>query len=274
MSPHVIPSPYGGFPIDFKKLKDLLERFQSGDVSIDAVLLELNHLPYEDLGFAKLDHHRALRRGFPEVVLGLGKTPEQIATITNILSQKSDTVLVTRASEEAFKLVQALVPDAKFHENAAQAIVVDRRVEPNLRSGVLIVTAGTSDLPVAEEAALTAYLMGCSIERVTDVGVAGVHRLLDHIAILREARVIISVAGMEGALTSVLSGLVSVPVIAVPTSIGYGASFGGIAALLGMLSSCSPGVSVVNIDNGFGAGYMAGLINTLPKTNPAPTDVS
>ena len=264
MSLGVIPTPYGGLPIDFKKLKDLLERFQSGDVSIDAVLVELNHLPYEDLGFAKLDHHRALRRGFPEVVFGIGKTPQQIATITHSLTQKSDTVLVTRASEEAFKLVHALIPDAAFHENAAQAIVVDRRVEPNLQPGVLVVTAGTSDLPVAEEAALTAYLMGCSVKRVTDVGVAGVHRLLDHISTLREARVIVSVAGMEGALTSVLSGLVSVPVIAVPTSIGYGASFGGIAALLGMLSSCSPGVSVVNIDNGFGAGYMAGLINTLP----------
>ena len=274
MSPRVIPSPYGGFPIDFKKLKDLLERFQSGDVSIDAVLLELNHLPYEDLGFAKLDHHRALRRGFPEVVLGLGKTPEQIATITDKLTQKSDTVLVTRASDDAFKLVQALVPDSTFHENAGQAIVVDRRIKPNLQPGVLIVTAGTSDLPVAEEAALTAHLMGCAVQRLTDVGVAGVHRLLDHLPILREARVIISVAGMEGALTSVLSGLVSIPVIAVPTSIGYGASFGGIAALLGMLSSCSPGVSVVNIDNGFGAGYMAGLINTLPKTDLSPADAS
>ena len=266
MTPRVIPSAYGGFPIDLMKLKDLLERFQSGDVPIDAVLLELNHLPYEDLGFAKLDHHRALRRGFPEVVLGLGKTPEQIATITNSLTQKSDTVLVTRASEEAFKLVNALVPDATFHQNAGQAIVVDRRVEPDLQPGVLIVTAGTSDLPVAEEAALTAYLMGCSVARLTDVGVAGIHRLLDHISTLQAARVIIPVAGMEGALTSVLSGLVSVPVIAVPTSIGYGASFKGIAALLGMLSSCSPGVSVVNIDNGFGAGYMAGLIDTLPKS--------
>ena len=247
MSPGLIPSPYGGLPIDFKKLKDLLERFQSGDVSIDAVLVELNHLPYEDLGFAKLDHHRALRRGFPEVVFGIGKTPQQIATITHSLTQTSDTVLVTRASEEAFKLVHALVTDATFYEDAAQAFVVDRRTKPNLQPGGLIVTAGTSDLPVAEEAALTAHLMGCSVKRVTDVGVAGVHRLLDHISTLREARVIISVAGMEGALTSVLSGLVSVPVIAVPTSIGYGASFGGIAALLGMLSSCSPGVSVVNI---------------------------
>ena len=249
----------------------MLELFQSGDVSIDTVLLELNHLPYEDLGFAKLDHHRALRRGFPEVVLGLGKTPEQIAAITNSLTQKSDTVLVTRANEQAFKLVQALVPDAIFHEKAANAIVVDRRVDPHLKPGVLIVTAGTSDLPVAEEAALTANLMGCSPERLTDVGVAGIHRLFDHIPTLQRARVVISVAGMEGALTSVISGLVSAPVIAVPTSIGYGASFDGIAALLGMLNSCSPGVSVVNIDNGFGAGYMAGLINTLAETNSDTT---
>ena len=267
MSSRAVPSLCGGFPIDFEKLKDMLERFQSGDVSIDTVLLELNHLPYEDLGFAKLDHHRALRRGFPEVVLGLGKTPEQIATITKSLTKKTDTVLITRANAEAFKLVRASVPDATFHENAAKAIVVDRRVKPILEPGVLIVTAGTSDLPVAEEAALTAHLMGCSVDRVTDVGVAGVHRVLDHISTLQKARVIISVAGMEGALTSMVSGLVSVPVIAVPTSIGYGASFGGVAALLGMLSSCSPGVSVVNIDNGFGAGYIASLINTLPKDN-------
>ena len=220
----------------------------------------MNHLPYEDIGFAKLDHHRALRRGFPEVVLGLGKTPEQIATITQSLTAKTDRVLVTRTSHEAFRLVHASVPDAVFHE-AAKAIVVDRRTNPTLTPGILIVTAGTSDLPVAEEAAITAHLMGCEVERVTDVGVAGVHRVLDQLPALQKANVIIAVAGMEGALPSLVRGLVSAPIIAVPTSIGYGASFGGLAALLGMLSSCSPGVSVVNIDNGFGAGYMAGLIN-------------
>ncbi len=260
MSPHLNPFLLRGFPIDSEKLKDLLERLQVGDVSIDAALTELTQLPYEDLGFAKLDHHRELRRGFPEVVLGLGKTPEQIAIITKSLTDKSDRVLVTRATHEAFAMVRSSVPDAAFHE-AAKAIVVDRRANPILTPGVLIVTAGTSDLPVADEAALTAHLMGCEVERVTDVGVAGVHRVLDQLPTLRKARVIIAVAGMEGALPSLVSGLVSAPIIAVPTSIGYGASFGGIAALLGMLSSCSPGVSVVNIDNGFGAGYMAGLIN-------------
>lgn len=253
-----------GFPIDFEKLKDLLERLQGGDVSIESALAELNHLPYEDLGFAKLDHHRALRRGFPEVVLGLGKTPEQIALITKSLTEKTDRVLVTRATPEAFAMVRSSVPDAQFHE-ASKAIVVDRRTNPVLTPGVLIVTAGTSDLPVAEEAALTAHLMGCEVDRVTDVGVAGVHRVLDQLPVLQKAKVIIAVAGMEGALPSLVSGLVSAPIIAVPTSIGYGASFGGIAALLGMLSSCSPGVSVVNIDNGFGAGYMAGLINNAPQ---------
>jgi len=260
MSSRVNPFLLRGVPIDSEKLKDLLERLQVGDVSIEAALAELNHLPYEDLGFAKLDHHRELRRGFPEVVLGLGKTPEQIAIITKSLTDKSDRVLVTRATHEAFAMVRSSVPDAEFHE-AARAIVVDRRANPVLNPGVLIVTAGTSDLPVADEAALTAHLMGCEVERVTDVGVAGVHRVLDQLPTLRKARVIIAVAGMEGALPSLVSGLVSAPIIAVPTSIGYGASFGGIAALLGMLSSCSPGVSVVNIDNGFGAGYMAGLIN-------------
>lgn len=260
MSPRENPMPSWRVPIDSEKLKYLLERLQSGDVSIASALVELNHLPYEDLGFAKLDHHRALRRGFPEVVLGLGKTPQQIATITQSLASKTDTVLVTRTSQEAYALVHASLPDAVFHE-AAKAIVVDRRVSPVLTPGVLIVTAGTSDLPVADEAALTAHLMGCEVERVTDVGVAGVHRVLDQLPALQKARVIVAVAGMEGALPSLVSGLVSVPIIAVPTSIGYGASFGGVAALLGMLSSCSPGVSVVNIDNGFGAGYMAGLIN-------------
>jgi NCAIR mutase (PurE)-related protein len=233
-------------------------------VSIESALSELNHLPYEDLGFAKLDHHRVLRRGFPEVVLGLGKTPEQIAAITKSLAAKTDRVLVTRTNQEAFELVRSGLPDAVFHE-AAKAIVVDRRDNPTFTPGVLIVTAGTSDLPVAEEAALTVHLMGCEVERVTDVGVAGVHRVLAQLPILQKAKVIIAVAGMEGALPSLVSGLVSAPIIAVPTSIGYGASFGGIAALLGMLSSCSPGVSVVNIDNGFGAGYMAGLINLTPQ---------
>ena len=232
-------------------------------MSVETALAELNHLPYEDLGFAKLDHHRSLRRGFPEVVLGLGKTPEQIVAITKSLAAQSDRVLITRTDQEAFALVHSVVPDAVYHE-AAKAIVVDRRLTPVLTPGVLIVTAGTSDLPVAEEAALTAHLMGCEVDRVTDVGVAGVHRLLDHLPTLQKAKVIIAVAGMEGALPSLVSGLVSAPIIAVPTSIGYGASFGGLAALLSMLSSCSPGVSVVNIDNGFGAGYMAGLINTAP----------
>jgi NCAIR mutase (PurE)-related protein len=211
------------------------------------------------LGFAKVDHHRAIRTGFPEVVFGEGKTPDQAAAIAQTILQQSDVLLVTRASQEMYSAVFAGAPDATYDETA-RTVIVDRREHREHLSGVLVLCAGTADLPVATEAALTAELMGCEVERVFDVGVAGIHRLLDQLETLQRARVVIAVAGMEGALPSVVGGLVRAPVIAVPTSIGYGASFQGLAALLAMLNSCAPGVAVVNIDNGFGAGYLAAQI--------------
>jgi NCAIR mutase (PurE)-related protein len=225
----------------------------------DALALLVN-LPYEELGFAKLDHHRALRRGFPEVVFGPGKTPQQIAAIAERLASISEQMLVTKVEPEHFDAVRECVPDAQYHP-VARAITVDRGKKVSPHPGIMVICGGTSDIPIAEEAALTAEFMGNAAERCFDVGVAGVHRLLDHLPRLRQAKVVVAVAGMEGALPSVVSGLVAVPVIAVPTSIGYGANFGGLAPLLAMLNSCSAGVSVVNIDNGFGAGYLAALIN-------------
>jgi pyridinium-3,5-biscarboxylic acid mononucleotide synthase len=222
---------------------------------------ELRLLPYEDIGFAKIDHHRGLRDALPEVVLAQWKTPAQTASIAARLADRADRLLVTRASPEHFEAVREAVPEAMYHE-VARAITLDRRPEAK-RTGVSVLCAGTADLPVAEEAAVTADLMGNEVARLYDVGVAGLHRLLDHLPALRDARAIVVVAGMEGALPSVVAGLVSVPVVAVPTSIGYGASFGGIAPLLSMLNSCAAGVSVVNIDNGFGAGYLAAVINRL-----------
>ena len=225
----------------------------------------LRDLPYQDLGFAKIDHHRSIRRGFPEVVLGEGKSPEQVASIGEALLQRSDRLLVTRASPEAFSTLSRSVPDAIYDETA-RAIVVDRRKSRRRIPGLLVVCAGTADVPVACEAIVTAELMDCEVQRLFDVGVAGVHRLLDHLPTIHKARVIVVVAGMEGALPSVVGGLVRVPVIAVPTSVGYGASFQGLSALLAMLNSCAPGVAVVNIDNGFGAGYVAALINRATST--------
>ena len=218
--------------------------------------------PFEDLGFARVDTHRALRQGFPEVILGLGKTPAQIAAIAERIVARGQALLVTRAQPEAYDAVRALVPAATYHAEA-RAITLAQGDIPRGRGTILIACAGTSDLPIAEEAAVTAELMGNTIDRLYDVGVAGLHRLLVEQARLQSAKVIVVVAGMEGALPSVVAGLVNVPVIAVPTSIGYGASFGGVAALLGMLNSCANGVSVVNIDNGFGGGCMASMINHL-----------
>ena len=237
----------------------MLAALQDGALSVDEALESLRTLPYEDLGYAALDHHRALRTGFPEVVLGTGKTPEQIAAISESLASRSDRLLVTRADPEAYRLVKERVPDA-IYEVAARAITVDRTREAK-RPGVVVCCAGTADLPVAEEARVTAEIMGSSVDRMYDVGVAGLHRLLDKSDRLRTAKAIVVVAGMEGALPSVVAGLVSAPVIAVPTSVGYGASFKGLAPLLAMLNACSAGVSVVNIDNGFGAGYVAAVIN-------------
>ena len=248
------------------QLKKLLEQVAAGATNIadaEGQLLDaLRERPFEDLGFAKVDHHRAVRQGFPEVVLGLGKTPDQIAAIAAEIVSRGSTLLVTRASLDAYESVKIRVPGATYL-SVARLIVLQQQDVVRGHGQILVVAAGTSDLPVAEEAACTAELMGNDVERLYDVGVAGLHRLLHERQRLTSARVLIVVAGMEGALPSVISGLVSVPVIAVPTSIGYGASFGGIAALLGMLNSCASGVSVVNIDNGFGAANIASLINHL-----------
>jgi pyridinium-3,5-biscarboxylic acid mononucleotide synthase len=249
-----------------KQLQDLLERVARHELDPDAArerLLEaLRARPFEDLGFARVDHHRSIRQGFPEVILGLGKTPAQIAAIAAEIVRRGSTLLVTRASQEAYDAVRAEVPDATYYPDAAIIALRQQDVSPG-KGTIVVAAAGTADLPVAEEAAKTAELMGNDVCRLYDVGVAGLHRLLGERARLASARVVIVVAGMEGALPSVIAGLVSVPVVAVPTSIGYGASFGGIAALLGMLNSCASGVSVVNIDNGFGAATIASLINHL-----------
>jgi len=238
-----------------------LQSVASGDASVEAAVEELRHLPYEDLGFAKVDHHRALRSRLPEVVLGQGKTAEQIVSISECLVERSGRLLVTRIDADVFAQLKQRVPDAVYHAAARAATVYSDEGEP--QEGVTVICAGTADLPVAEEAVVTAEVMGQRVARMYDVGVAGLHRLLDHLTQLREARVLVVVAGMEGALPSVVAGLVASPVIAVPTSVGYGASFGGIAPLLTMLNSCAPGVAVVNIDNGFGAGYLAAVINQI-----------
>jgi NCAIR mutase (PurE)-related protein len=249
-----------------EKLKLLLEQVAGGSVSVEEALSELRHLPYEDLDFAKIDHHRGIRDHIPEVVLGLGKTPDQVAAIGKRLADETGRLLVTRLDRDGYRALQAAVPDAEYDELARTA-TVDRDPQP-LLPGVTVVCAGTSDLPVAREAATTARMMGSDARLISDVGVAGIHRLFDHLDGLMQANVIVVIAGMEGALPSVVSGLVAVPVIAVPTSIGYGASFNGLAPLLAMLNSCAAGVSVVNIDNGFGAGYLAGQINRISHNPP------
>jgi hypothetical protein len=241
-------------------LKRLLRRVRSGGVGIDDALEQLRHLPLEDLGFATLDHHRALRRGYPEVVYGLGKTPEQIGAIVDRLARMKQPVLVTRVDASVHEHVRGGHPAAVYHAVPRLLVVpAGRRARP--RPGVLVLSAGTSDLPVAEEAAVTAETLGNAVERVYDVGVAGLHRLLARKVALTKARVIVAVAGMEGALPSVVAGLTDCPVIGVPTSTGYGAGAGGEAALLAMLNSCAGGIGVVNIDNGFGAGLLASMIN-------------
>ncbi|MCI0800599.1 MAG: nickel pincer cofactor biosynthesis protein LarB [Chloroflexi bacterium] len=243
-----------------KRLRELLVRFKENGESVDAAIEQLRDLPYQDIGFAKLDHHRALRTGWPEVIFGKGKTPEQVAMIVSAMKGRGHPVLVTKSDQETYQAVLQDTPEAEFHQ-LPKAIVVPEPQATPLKEGITVVTAGTADLPVAEEAALTASLMGNDVTMVSDVGVAGLHRLLDQLPELRKARVLVVVAGMDAALVGVVAGLVSVPVIAVPTSTGYGASFDGLAPLLSMLNSCAPGVAVVNIDNGFGAGHMAALTN-------------
>ncbi|MCS7191519.1 MAG: nickel pincer cofactor biosynthesis protein LarB [Armatimonadetes bacterium] len=251
-----------------RRLKQILEQVQQGQLSVDDALRELRNLPFQELGFAKIDHHRLLRRGFPEAVFCLNKTPEQVAKIVNAMSQTGVTVLATKASETHYNAVKELVPQAHYYR-LAKLIVVEgqepTKVPTEKQPKIAVVAAGTADLPIAEEAALTAEYAGCKVERITDVGVAGIHRLVEHLPTLEKADAIIVVAGMEGALPSVIAGLMWQPVIAVPTSVGYGASFHGLSALLTMLNSCSPGIAVVNIDNGFGAGYLAALIGRMAK---------
>ena len=243
-------------------IERLLEEVREGRTQVSEALERLRHLPFEDLGFAKLDHHRALRTGMPEVIFAQGKTEAQVSAIFARMAQAGGNVLATRATRPVYDAVRSAEPRAEFHETA-RAITL-RQSEPPAGKGLLaVVCAGTSDLPVAEEAAVTARLMGNTVELIADVGVAGIHRLLAQQSILKHARVLIVCAGMEGALPTVVGGLVNAPVIAVPTSVGYGASLGGVAALLGMLNTCSPNVSVVNIDNGFGAACIASLINHL-----------
>ncbi|GAV22984.1 nickel pincer cofactor biosynthesis protein LarB [Carboxydothermus pertinax] len=245
-----------------KRLRQLLTSIQNKEISVEEGIARLKGLPFDDLGFAKVDHHRQLRQGFPEVVYCAGKTKEQIVAIMeNLVNKSENNILATRASGEVYEEVVKKIPDAVYYE-LARAIVVWRG-EQEKRGHILVVSAGTSDIPVAEEAVITAEVMGNRVERLYDTGVAGIHRLLSQKEKLFAARVLIVVAGMEGALASVVAGLVDKPVIAVPTSVGYGANFGGLAALLTMLNSCASGVGVVNIDNGFGAGYLASLINRL-----------
>lgn len=245
-----------------ESLRQLLENVKSGMVEINEALATLKSLPFEDIGFAKIDHHRAIRNGYPEVIYCQGKTIEQIKAIVTKLIGQDVNILATRASREIYNAIREVTDDSEYHE-LARIVVVKRREILVTDKIIAVVSAGTSDMPVAEEAAVTAETLGNNVERLYDVGVAGLHRLLASTDILLKANVLVVVAGMEGALASVVGGLVDKPVIAVPTSIGYGASFGGLAALLAMLNSCASGVGVVNIDNGFGAGYLASMINRL-----------
>ncbi|WP_366924360.1 nickel pincer cofactor biosynthesis protein LarB [Metallumcola ferriviriculae] len=249
-----------------KKLKQLLSDIKHGNVDVDEAYAALKSLPFEDLGFAKIDNHRQIRNGFPEVIYCAGKTTEHIAAIMQKLEAVSDSnILATRASQEAYEAVAEVIPDAQYQK--IPRLITVLRGEQESRGNILVVSAGTSDQPVAEEAAITAEVMGNHVERLYDTGVAGIHRLLSQQEKLQQARAVIVVAGMEGALASVVGGLVDKPVIAVPTSVGYGASFHGLAALLSMLNSCASGVTVVNIDNGFGAGYAAALINKMGEAD-------
>ncbi len=246
--------------MDTDALKSMLEGVKNGKLSVDEALHDLKNLPFEDLGFAKVDHHRNIRNGYPEVIYCEGKTNEQIKMIVDKLMQRNNNIMATRASADVFESIRQITEDAVYYEDARIVVVKKRDIGKSSKM-IAVVTAGTSDIPVAEEAAITCETMGQWVERVYDVGVAGIHRLFARTDIIMKANVIVVVAGMEGALASVVSGLVDKPVIAVPTSVGYGANFGGLSALLTMLNSCATGIGVVNIDNGFGAGFLAAMIN-------------
>ncbi|MDD3243838.1 MAG: nickel pincer cofactor biosynthesis protein LarB [Eubacteriales bacterium] len=251
--------------MESEALRSLLQAVKQGQVDVDRAMEELKDFSYEDIGYANIDHHRSLRTGYPEVIYCAGKTPEQIAGIvSHMMAHDSSNILATRANDAAYDAVRAVAGDAAEYRSDARIIMVHRKEVTFVNEKrIAVITGGTSDIPVAEEAALTAEFMGNHVERIFDVGVAGLHRLLSRLELIRSCNVLITVAGMEGALASVVAGLVDKPVIAVPTSVGYGASFGGLSALLTMLNSCASGVSVVNIDNGFGAGFLAAMINKL-----------
>ena len=248
--------------MNVKEVEKLLIEVSNGETSVENALEVLKNFPYTDLGFARIDHHRELRTGYPEIIYCAGKTVEQVREIVRVMSAKENNVIGTRATVEMYEAVKSIVPEAVFFPIAR--IISVRKKEPEKPdTSIAVITAGTSDMPVAEEAAITAELLGNKVLRIYDAGVAGIHRLVDKLPDIRKCRVIVVIAGMEGALASVVGGLVDKPVIAVPTSVGYGANFGGISALLAMLTSCSTGVTVVNIDNGFGAGFSASMINKM-----------
>ncbi len=247
--------------MDIKKLKQLLDSVHSSQVSVDEALAQLKDLPYQDISYARVDHHRSLRNGFPEVIFGQGKSIEQIIGIMEAMVSQNDTVMVTRLKKEKADVITKRFIDSIYHTDAKVLVYSSKPIEITGKGTIVVVTAGTSDIPVAEEAAITAQTMGNHVDTLYDVGVAGIHRLIDYKDSLEQASVLIVIAGMEGALPSVVGGLVAKPIIAVPTSTGYGTSFGGLTALFAMLNSCSSGIAVVNIDNGFGAGYVASLIN-------------
>ena len=249
--------------MNIRKLEDLLKKVKSGKTTLDEAMAQLKSLPFEDLGYARVDHHRSLRKGFPEVIWGEGKSSGQILSIMKQLKGKGQNILITRLEEKKAKGIQKVFPKSKYYPRSKVLTYLTHPVKSEGKGTILVITAGTTDIPVAEEAEVTAQFMGNRVETLFDVGVAGIHRLLSERERLEAARVLVVVAGMEGALPSVVGGLVNRPVIAVPTSVGYGTSFGGITALLAMLNSCASGVAVVNIDNGFGAGYMASLINRM-----------
>jgi hypothetical protein len=248
--------------MNIKEVEKLLKEVKTGQTSIEEALDILKNFPYTDLGFARIDHHREMRTGYPEIIYCAGKSIDQITEIFRVMSERENNVIGTRANNEMYEAVRSILPDAVFYP-IARIISLQKKKPSEPESLIAVITAGTSDMPVAEEAAITAELLGNKVLRIYDAGVAGIHRLVDKLPEIRTCRVVIVIAGMEGALASVVGGLVDKPVIAVPTSVGYGANFGGISALLAMLTSCSTGVTVVNIDNGFGAGFSASMINKI-----------
>jgi pyridinium-3,5-biscarboxylic acid mononucleotide synthase len=248
--------------MNIKEVEKLLVDVKNGEKSINEALDVLKHFPYTDLGFARIDHHREMRTGYPEIIYCAGKTVEQVKEIVRVMCERENNVVGTRATQEMFEAVKSIAPSAVFYP-MARIISVQKKKPAKTETKIAVITAGTSDMPVAEEAAVTAELLGNDVVRIYDAGVAGIHRLVDKLPDIRSCKVVVVIAGMEGALASVVGGLVDKPVIAVPTSVGYGASFGGVSALLAMLTSCSSGVTVVNIDNGFGAGFSASMINKL-----------